>query len=66
MLNKKFVCVLNYFKINKVNKVAPKNNPRTHSLQQNKKAVLTTAACFKVSIPIRSQRQLSNEDNNKF
>ena len=35
---------------------APKNNPRTHSPQQNKKAVLTTAAYFKVTTPVRSQR----------
>ena len=34
MLNKKFVYILNYFKINKA---AHKNNPWTHSLQQNKK-----------------------------
>ena len=34
-----------------------KKNPRTHSSQQNKKAVLTTAAYFKVSVPVRSQEQ---------
>ena len=33
MLNKKFVYILKYFEINKV---AYKNNPRTHSLQQKK------------------------------
>ena len=37
----------------------PKNNPRTHSPQQNKKAVLTTAAYCKVCTPARSQRQQS-------
>ena len=40
-------------------KAVPKNNPRTHSPQQNKKAVLTTTAYFKVSTPVRSQRQYS-------
>ena len=30
----------------------PKNNPRAHSPQYNKKAVLTTAAYFKVSTPV--------------
>ena len=34
-----------------------KKNPRTHSPQQNKKAVLTTAAYFKASVPVRSQEQ---------
>ena len=38
-------------------KAVQKNNPWTHSLQQNKKAVLTTAAYFKVSNPVRSQGQ---------
>ena len=38
-------------------KVVPKSNPRTHSPQQNKKAVLMTAAHFKVSTPVRSQKQ---------
>ena len=42
---------LNYLKIFKA---VPKNNPRTHSPQRNKKAVLTTAAYFKVSTPVRS------------
>ena len=45
MWNKKFVYVLDYLKIFKA---VPKNNPRTHSPQQNKNAVLTTAAYFKV------------------
>ena len=31
-----------------------KKRPRSHSPQQNKKAVLTTAAYFKVSTPVRS------------
>ena len=35
----------------------PKSNPRAHSPQQNKKSVLTTAAYFKVSTLVRSQRQ---------
>ena len=34
-----------------------KNNPRMHSTQQNKKTVLTTAAYFKVSTSVMSQRQ---------
>ena len=34
-----------------------KNNSRTHSPQQNKKAALTTAAYFKISTPVRSQGQ---------
>ena len=41
----------NYFKINKA---AHKNNPRTHSSQQNKRAVLKAAGYFKVSTPLRS------------
>ena len=45
MLNKKFVYVLNYVKINKA---AHKNNPWTHSPKQSKKSVLTAAAYFKV------------------
>ena len=49
MLNKKFVYVLVLFKI--------KNKPRTHSPQQNKKAMLTTAAYCKVSTPVKSQGQ---------
>ena len=40
MWKKKFVYILNYLK---TFKVVHKNNPRTHSPQQNKKAVLTTA-----------------------
>ena len=54
MLNKRFVYVLSYFTINKA---AHKNNPLTHSPQQNKKAMLTAAAYSKVSTPVRSQRQ---------
>ena len=54
MLNKKFVFVSDYFIIQKA---AHKNNPRTHSPQQNKKAILKTAAYFKISTPVRSQRQ---------
>ena len=53
MWNKKFVYVLNYLKIFKA---VPKNNPRTHSPLQNKKAVLTTDACFKFCTPTRFQR----------
>ena len=53
MWKKKFAYVLNYLKTFK----AVKNNPRTHSPQQNIKAVLTTAAYFKVSTPVRSQGQ---------
>ena len=45
MWNKKFVYVLDYLKIFTA---MPKNNPRTHSPQQNKNAVLTTAAYFRV------------------
>ena len=57
MWKKKFVYVLNYAKtFNAVHK----NNPRTHSPQQNKKAVLTTAAYLKVSIPVKSQGQINN------
>ena len=51
MLNQKFVYTLNYPKINKR---AHKNKPGTHSPQQNKKAVLTTTANYKVSTPVRS------------
>ena len=56
MWNKKFAYVLNCLKNFKA---VPQDNPRTHSLQQNKKAVLTAAAYFKlkVSTPVRSQRQ---------
>ena len=54
MLNKKFVYVLNHFKINKA---AHKSNPWTHSPKQNNKAVLTTAAYFKVYTSVRTQRQ---------
>ena len=45
---------LNYLK---VFKAVHKNNPRTHSPQQNKKAVLTAAAYFKISTPVPSQIQ---------
>ena len=45
MSYKKLVYVLNNFKINKA---AHKNNPRMQSPQQNKKAVLTKPAFFKV------------------
>ena len=52
---KKIVYVLKYLKIFKA---VQKNNPRTHSPQQNKKAVLMTAAYFfKVSTPIMPQGQ---------
>ena len=54
MLNKSFAYILNYFTIHKA---AHKNNSRTHSSQQNKKAVLTIAAYCKVSAPVRSQRK---------
>ena len=54
MWEKKFVYILNYLK---TFKIVQKNNPRTYSLQQNKKAVLTTAAYYKVSAPVRSQGQ---------
>ena len=37
-----------------------KNNPRTHSPQQNKKAVLTTAAYFEVSTPVLTALRLSS------
>ena len=54
MSNKKFFSVLNYLKLFKA---VHKKNSRTHSPQQNKKAVLSTAAYFKVSTPVRSHRQ---------
>ena len=54
MWNKKFVYVLNYLKIFIA---VDKNNSPTYSLQQNKKASLTTAAYFKVSTPLQLQRQ---------
>ena len=53
---KKFVYVLNCLK---TFKAVHKNNPRTHLPQQNKKAVLMTAAYFKVFTPVRSQGQVS-------
>ena len=46
----KFVHVLNYLK---TFMALLKNNPRTHSLPQNIKAVLMTAAYFKVSTPVK-------------
>ena len=46
--------VLNYLE---TFKAVHKNHPRTHSLPQNKKAVLMTAAYFKVSTAVRSQGQ---------
>ena len=49
MWNKKFVQVLNYLKNFKA---VLKNNPWTNSLQQNEKAVFTTAGYFKVSTPV--------------
>ena len=52
MWKKKFVYFLNYLKIFKA---VHKNNPWTHSPQQNEKAVLTTAAYFKVSTTVMSQ-----------
>ena len=42
-MRNKFVYVLNHLKSFKA---VPKINPRAHSPQQNKKAVLTTAAYF--------------------
>ena len=41
----------------KIFKAVYKNNPRTHSLQQNKKALLTPAAYFEVSTQVSLQRQ---------
>ena len=54
MWYKKIVYILNYLNIVKA---LHKNNPRAHSPQQNKQAVLTTAAYLKMSTPVRSQRQ---------
>ena len=45
MRNKNFAYVLNN---SNIFKAVPKNNPWTHSLQQNKKAALAIAAYFKV------------------
>ena len=53
-VKEKVINVLNYLK---TFKAVQKDNSRTHSLQQNKKAVLTTAAYFKVSTPVGSQGQ---------
>ena len=55
MWKEKFVYALNYLK---TLKTVHKSNPRTHSPQQNKKAVLTTATHFNFSNPVRLQRQL--------
>ena len=54
MSKEKFVYVLNY---QKTFNAVHKNNPRTHLPQQNKKAVLTTAAYFKVPTAVKSQGQ---------
>ena len=54
MWKEKFVYVLDYLK---TFKAVHKNNPLTHSSQQNKKAVLTTAAYFKVSSSVMPQGQ---------
>ena len=54
MWKKKFIYVLNYLK---TFQAVHKNNLRTYSPQENKNAVLTTAAYFKVSTPVRSQGQ---------
>ena len=53
MLNKKFVHVLNNFKIYKT---AHKNSQTMYSPEQNKKAVCMAAAYFKVSIPGKGHR----------
>ena len=45
------------FRLFKIVKALSKNIPRRHSPEQNKKAVLNTAAYFKVSTPIRLQRE---------
>ena len=45
MWKKKFVYVSRYLK---TFKAVRNNNPRTHSLQQNKRAVLKTARYFNV------------------
>ena len=50
------VC-LRFISYLKTFKAVHRNNPRTHSPQQNKKAVLRTAAYFKVSTPVRTQGQ---------
>ena len=51
---KEKVCLrLNYLTF----KVVPKNNPWSYSLQQNKKAGLTTAVYFKASSPVKPQGQ---------
>ena len=54
MWKKKFVYVLNYLK---TFKAVRKNNPRTHSPQHIKKAMLMTATYFKVSTTLMSHGQ---------
>ena len=54
MWKNKFVYVFTYLKTNKAMNT---KNPRTHSPQQNKKTVLTTAAYFEDSTPVSSQEQ---------
>ena len=51
-------------------KAVRKNNPRTHSLQQNKKAVLTTAAFFEGTIiafrlPLFTKKDVSRPKQKK-
>ena len=50
-VKEKVFYILSYLK---TFKAVHKNNLRTHSPQENKKAVLTTAAYFKVSTPVKS------------
>ena len=50
------VC-LRFISYLKTFKAVHRNNPWTHSPQQNKKALLRTAAYFKVSTPVRTQEQ---------
>ena len=54
MRKKNFAYALNHLR---TFKVLRKNNTRTHSPQQNKKAMLTAATYFKVSPPVRLQGQ---------
>ena len=56
MWKKKFFYVLNYLK---TSKTVHKDNPWTHSPQKIEKAVLMTAAYFKVSTLIYALRLLS-------
>ena len=51
-VKEKFVYVLHYLK---TFKAVLKNNLWTHPTQQNKEAILTTAAYFQVSSPARLQ-----------